>query len=454
VLNAGRYDLGWYAGRIYGLLAGSFVLLVMLLENGLLYARLAEAHGRHGRRLQILHEIDLALVAAKSPEAIAGAAIQPIREVLGAARAVVNLIDLGAGEAQWLAAAGRHRTHVGPGVRYPLAFMGDVAALQRGVPQRVDTAALPAGKDRSALLESGVRYYMVVPMIAAGELLGALSFGGPLAHFPAAQLAAASEIATQLALVVHQARLYQRVSLQAGELEARVRERTAEMQSAYKELESFAYSVSHDLRAPLRAVEGFSRMLVEDHAAGLDAEGLRLLGVVRRAAARMDRLIEDLLAFSRLSRQTLDRSALDMTSLARQVAQELGAEHPAAQVEVRTLPAAQGDLALLTQVWMNLVGNALKYSAKNPAPRVTISGAEREGEAEYVVSDNGAGFDMRYADRLFTVFQRLHREDEFPGTGVGLAIVQRIVVRHGGRVWAEGRPDEGARFGFTLPRGG
>ena len=454
VLNAGRYDVGWYAGRVYGLLAGTFVLLVILLENGVLYARLAQSHGRHGRRLQILHEIDLALVAEKSPEAIAGAAIQPIREVLGAARAVVNLIDLAAGEAQWLAAAGRQRIHVGPGVRFPLVFMGDAAALQRGERQLVDTAALPAGRDRDALLDSGVRYYMVVPMIAGGELLGALSFGGPQARFPEAQLGAASEIATQLALVVHQARLYQRVKLQAGELEARVRERTAELQAAYRELESFSYSVSHDLRAPLRAIDGYSAILAEDHGAGLDAEGRRLLGVVRDAAARMGRLIDDLLAFSRLGRQRLTAGPVDMQALAREVAAELGAQYPAAGIELGALPAALGDPALLRQVWVNLLGNALKYSAKSAAPRVVVGGAARNGEVEYVVSDNGAGFDMRYVDKLFTVFQRLHRESEFAGTGVGLAIVQRIVARHGGRVWAESRPGEGARFGFALPRAG
>ena len=409
---------------------------------------------QHTERLRILHQIDLALVAEKSAEEIAGAVIQPVREVLGVARAVVNLIDVGAGEAQWLAAAGRQRTHVGPGVRFPLVFMGDVAALQRGEPQLVDTAALPAGKDRDALLDSDVRYYRVVPMIAGGELLGALSFGGPQPEFTDAQLGAASEIATQLALVVHQARLYRQVKLQAGELEARVRERTAELQAAYKELESFSYSVSHDLRAPLRAIDGYSAMLVEDHGAKLDAEGRRVLGVVREAAARMGRLIDDLLAFSRIGRHRLAAGAVDMQALAREVAAELGAQYPAARIELGALPAARGDPALLRQVWVNLLGNALKYSAKSAAPRVAISGKENGAELEYLVADNGAGFDMRYADKLFTVFQRLHRESEFTGTGVGLAIVQRIVARHGGRVWAEGETDRGARFGFALPRAG
>jgi signal transduction histidine kinase len=453
VLNAGRYDLGWYAGRVYGLLAGSFVLLVLLLENSLLYARLAQTHARHDKRLQILHEIDIAVAAERSPEAIAGATIQPLREVLGVPRAIVNLIDLEAGEAQWLAAAGPHRTHVGPGVRFPLVFMGEVAGLRRGEAQLVDTAALPAGPDRDALLASGVRYYMVVPMRAGGELLGAISFGGPQARFPPEQLTIAREVAAQLAIAVTQARLYERVKRHAAELDARVRERTAELQVANRELESFSYSVSHDLRSPLRAVDGYSRMLEEDHAARLDAEGLRLLGVVRRETARMGRLIDDLLEFSRLGRKQFAAAPVDMRALVREVVAQLEPEYPAARIEVGELPHAYGDAALLRQVWVNLLGNALKYSAKGPAPRVTVSGAAREAEVEYEVSDNGVGFDMQYAGKLFGVFQRLHAADKFPGTGVGLAIVQRIVARHGGRVWAEGKPDAGARFGFSLRRG-
>jgi signal transduction histidine kinase len=454
VLNAGRYDVGWYAGRIYGLLAASFVLLVMLLENSALYARLAEAHGRHGKRLQILHEIDIAMAAEQPPEAIAGSVIQPLREVLGVTRAIVNLFDLAAGEAQWLAAAGRHRTHVGPGVRFPLRLMGEVEALKKGQPQLVESKALPEGPDRDALLASGVHFYMVMPMIAGGELLGAISFGGTQAHFPAEQLTVAREVATQLAIAVTQARLYQRVKRHAEELEARVGERTAELQAANKELESFSYSVSHDLRSPLRAIDGYSLMLAQDHASRLDTEGQRLLGVVRGEAARMGQLIDDLLAFSRLGRQTLAAAELDMTALVRKVVGELGVQYPGAQVDLDALPPAHGDRALLTQVWINLVGNALKYSSKSAAPRVSISGSARDGKIEYLVADNGAGFDMRYADKLFAVFQRLHRVDEFPGTGVGLAIVQRVVARHGGRVWAEGKVDAGARFGFTLPAAG
>jgi signal transduction histidine kinase len=221
------------------------------------------------------------------------------------------------------------------------------------------------------------------------------------------------------------------------------------LQAANKELESFAYSVSHDLRAPLRAVEGYARMLEEDSAPKLDDEGRRQLAMIRSGSRQMDQLIQDLLALSRLGRQALRPAPLDMAALARETLSELPVGK--ARVAIGELPAASGDRALLKQVWVNLLSNAIKYSGRRDAPEVKISGVANNEQLVYCVQDNGAGFDMRYADKLFGVFQRLHRPEEFPGTGVGLAIVQRIVARHGGRVWAEGKPNEGAIFFFSLP---
>jgi light-regulated signal transduction histidine kinase (bacteriophytochrome) len=226
-----------------------------------------------------------------------------------------------------------------------------------------------------------------------------------------------------------------------------------ELESANKELESFSYSVSHDLRAPLRAVDGYARMLEEDYRERLDAEGQRLLRTVREAAARMGRLIDDLLAFSKLGRRELAARRVDMGVLVAEVIAEAKGESRAA-IEVGALPAAAADRAMMKQVWLNLIGNALKYSGKRDRPVVQIGGKLEGAELVYWVRDNGAGFDMRYAQKLFAVFQRLHRAEEFPGTGVGLAIVQRVVARHGGRVWAEGKPGAGACFYFSLPREG
>jgi signal transduction histidine kinase len=276
VLNAGRFDVGWYAGRVYGLLAASFVLVVLLLENGVLYARLSQAYA---------------------------------------------------------------------------------AAEQRGV----------------------------------------------------------------------------------------------ELAAANKELDAFSHSVSHDLRAPLRAVDGYAAMLEEDYAAGLDDDGRRKLTALRLGCTQMNRLIDDLLHFSRVGRTELRKVPVAMADLAREAATgPLDAGR--ARIDFEDLPEVSGDRALLKQVWVNLLSNAVKYSGKREHPLVLVGG-KRDGEQlVYWVRDNGAGFDMRYVDKLFGVFQRLHRAEEFPGTGVGLAIVQRVVARHGGRVWAEGKPGEGASFYFALPR--
>jgi signal transduction histidine kinase len=458
VLNAGRFDIGFYAGRIYGLLAATFVLVMLLIENSALYGRLVSAHGKHERRLKILNEIDRAVAADETPEAIAGAAIQPLREVLGVSRAVVNIVDLATGEAEWLAAAGRHRTHIGPGVRYSIRLIGDVEGLKRGEPQLIDTHALPPGPDVDALLASGVHLYMAVPMIAGGNLIGAISFGGEAGPFPAEQINIAQEVATQLAIAVNQARLYARVKHQAEELEVRVRERTAELLASNKELDAFSYSVSHDLRAPLRAIDGYAQMLEEDYGQALDAEGVRLLGVVRSNSHRMGQLIDELLAFSRLGREALRSRPVQLTELVKQVVEELRVDHSARIVDfvIGNLGTAEVDPALLKHALVNLLSNAIKFTRDTPVAIIEIgcrSTAEPGEAMTYYVKDNGAGFDMKYYDKLFGVFQRLHSNAEYPGTGVGLAIVQRVINRHGGRVWADAKPGEGATFYFTLAAG-
>ena len=231
-----------------------------------------------------------------------------------------------------------------------------------------------------------------------------------------------------------------------------VEQTSTELMAVNKELEAFSYSVSHDLRAPLRAVDGYALMLEEDHAGRLDNEGQRLLGVIRESSRQMSRLIDDLLSFSHVGRKKISQSDVDMAALAREVVAEVAGDGSRAKVEVGEMPAADGDRALLKQVWTNLVSNALKYSGKLTHPQIEIGGQIENQEQIYWVRDNGTGFDMRYYDKLFGVFQRLHSAEEFEGTGVGLAIVQRIVVRHGGRVWAESTIGKGACFRFALPR--
>ncbi len=240
-----------------------------------------------------------------------------------------------------------------------------------------------------------------------------------------------------------------------GRLNQELERRLAQLAAANQELEAFSYSVSHDLRAPLRAIEGFSRVLLEDCAAGLDPEGQRYLNVVIDSTRRMSRLIDDLLSLSRAGRQALDALPIDMAALAASVAAELEQGYAGRPLELRVgeLAPARGDPSLIRQVFVNLLDNACKFSrGRNPA-RVEVGCRNDGAETTYYVKDNGVGFDMRYAHKLFGVFQRLHTQDEFEGTGVGLALVQRILGRHGGRVWAEGAVDEGATFYFTLPGG-
>ncbi len=240
-----------------------------------------------------------------------------------------------------------------------------------------------------------------------------------------------------------------------AELEMRVEARTSQLEAANRELESFSYSVSHDLRAPLRAITGFSNLLWEDHREHLDDEARRKLGIIRGQADRMGALIDDLLRFSRLGRKALEPSEIDMTELATSTLGRLEDDAANGPFESRVgkLPPAIADRNLMEQVWINLLSNAIKFSSKAEKPVVEVGAIVEENENVYYVRDNGAGFDPRYRDKLFGVFQRLHDESEFPGTGVGLALVNRIVTRHGGRVWADSRLGEGATFHFSLPRG-
>jgi PAS domain S-box-containing protein len=237
-----------------------------------------------------------------------------------------------------------------------------------------------------------------------------------------------------------------------AELEQRVAARTVELEAANRELEAFSYSVSHDLRAPLRAVDGFSQALLEDFGEQLPEEGRHYLRTIRQGAQRMGTLIDDLLTFSRLSRLPLNRQPIDTNSLVRQALAELAPQKKDREIDLRIggLAPCEGDPGLVGQVWINLLSNALKYTRQRQPARIEVGSRSAKGETVYFVTDNGTGFDMRYVDKLFGVFQRLHRAEEFEGTGVGLAIAQRVITRHGGRIWAEAEPEHGATFLFTL----
>ncbi len=248
-----------------------------------------------------------------------------------------------------------------------------------------------------------------------------------------------------------------RLQQAARELAQRVREldlRTAELEASNHELESFSYSVSHDLRAPLRGIAGFSRILLEDYADQLDEEGKRYLNIIQGDVRKMGKLIDDLLALSRFGRREMRVAAFEMENLARAVFKDLQELEPGRdlQIQIKPMPAARGDRDMIRQVLVNLLANAVKFTRTKETAVIEVSGWSAEAETVYCVRDNGVGFEMEYAGKLFGVFQRLHSEDKFEGTGVGLAIVHRIIQRHGGRVWGEGKVDGGATFCFTLPQ--
>jgi light-regulated signal transduction histidine kinase (bacteriophytochrome) len=238
------------------------------------------------------------------------------------------------------------------------------------------------------------------------------------------------------------------------ELERRVKERTAQLEEANRELEAFTYSVSHDLRAPLRHTDGFAQLLRKDRASQLSDKARRYAEEVSESVKRMGRLIDDLLGFSRMGRGQMQRSEWNMTELVEEVVRDLSPTTEGRNIEwsIAPLPPVCADRAMIRQVWANLLSNAVKYTRNCAQAKITVGFKENGEDYEFFVQDNGAGFDMQYANKLFGVFQRLHRHEEFEGTGIGLANVRRIIHRHGGRTWAASAPGQGAIFRFTLPR--
>jgi signal transduction histidine kinase len=296
--------------------------------------------------------------------------------------------------------------------------------------------------------------HAIAPLRARSEVLGIVFIGrrGASRPYDEADLALLVDLAGRAALAIDNARVY-------AELEARVSRRTAELGTAFdrldranKELEAFSYSVSHDLRTPLRAIDGFSRIVMDDFGAALPEEGRKHLQRVIAATRRMEQLIDDLLELARLGRGEIVREPVDVTETARAIAAELASLDPDRRVEWRIAGGltALADERLVQVVLENLLSNAWKFTSGRAAARVEVGAVERDGRAGFFVRDDGAGFDMAYADKLFGAFQRLHTPAEFAGNGIGLATVRRIVERHGGAVWAEGAVGAGATFFFTL----
>ncbi len=432
---------------------GAFVGTVAMVSDITERKRAEDRLRRTAERLRALHELDQAVLAADSPAAVGAAALSHLRGLIPCHRCTVVLYDFVAGEAELV--AGMAGSGAIPGGRIPLSEFSPAATLRRGAVRQVaDITALP---ERPPMIEriaaDGVRALLSVPLLVEGEAIGELNIGSATPNgLTPEHREIALEVATPLATAIQQARLRSEVARHTVELERRVEERTAELREANAELEAFSYSVSHDLRAPIRHLGGFAQLLLEDHGTELGARARHYAERIRAGAREMAALVDDLLSLARVSRQDLVRRRTDLDALVADLRTEFAPETEKRGIEwqVDPLPAVNADPALMRVAVGNLLANAVKFTAPRERAQIHVYPVEAEGQTGLAVADNGVGFGMAHAGRLFGVFERLHRPEEFEGTGVGLAIVQRIVQKHGGRVWAEAEPDRGATFYLTV----
>jgi len=418
--------------------------------------RAEEALRRYAERLRILREVDQAILQAQSAEAIAQAAAEHIRRLVPCQRVSVVLFDFEAGETTMLAAHVNGETAIGRGTRVPLSALDISEGLRRGRVHMVeDTSALPDPPEVVRRLQAeGIRSYIMIPLMVRDELIGSLNLGATEpGSFSQEQIEIAREVADSLAVAIQQAHLHEQVRRHAEELERRVAERTARLEAANQELEAFVYSVSHDLRAPLRAMEGFAQALLEDYADCLDEQGRDYARRIVAAAQRMDGLIEDLLQYSRLSRMHVEFHPVSLEQVISSVLTQLEGEIRAREAEVKVVPPfpeVLGHRSILEQVLGNLLSNALKFVPKEVRPHVRLWAEPRKRWVRIWVEDNGIGIAPEHQRRIFRIFERLHGVETYPGTGIGLALVQKGIERLGGRCGVESEVGKGSRFWVEL----
>jgi PAS domain S-box-containing protein len=415
--------------------------------------RTEERLRRTAERLAVLHDMGQAILAARSPAEIARVALGRIRRMVPCQRCSVVLFDFPRGEAQLL--AGYAEGSALPPATIPLERLSAPEVLRRGSVRLIDDLA--AAESPAPLLaelrQEGLRSVLSVPLLVDTETIGEVNLAAATPRgFTSEHRDIAVEIGAPLAIAIQQARLREELGRQTGELERRLAERGASLRAVTAELETMIYAVSHDLRDPLRHICGFSQLLLDDAGPSLDPAVQHYARRIRDGAGRMSSLVDDLVSLARVSRQDLLRRPVDLTMLAEDVVNRLQAQADGRSVEwrVQPLPWVDCDPALVGIALQSLLANALKFTRARDQTVITIRPIEHDGQAGLAVQDNGAGFKMAYAGKLFGVFQRLHRPDEFDGNGAGLALVQRVAERHGGRVWAESNGESGATFYLTL----
>ncbi|HUR94600.1 MAG TPA: PAS domain S-box protein [Gemmatimonadales bacterium] len=432
-----------------GVVVGSVGMVTDITER----KRTEDRLRRSADRLAMLHDLDQAILAARSPAEIGRAALGRMRRMVPCHRCSVVLFDFPREQASLIAgyAAGAPL----PAASMPLDRLSPGETLRRGTIRAIDDLAAVESTVPmlQQLRDEGMRSVLSVPLVVESEAIGEINLASSAPRgFNDEHRDIAIEVAAPLAIAIQQARLREELGRQTGELERRVAERGAALRAATAELETMLYAVSHDLRDPLRHICGFTQLLLDDAGPALDPAVQHYARRIRDGAEQMSTLVDDLVHLARVSRQDLLRRPVDLTSLAEDVVGQVQLQSEGREIDwrVQPLPTIDCDPALVRVALQSLLSNAVKFTRPRDHAVVTIRPIEHEGQAGFAVQDNGVGFKMAYAGKLFGVFQRLHRADEFEGNGAGLALVQRVAQKHGGRVWADSGPDGGATFYLTL----
>jgi PAS domain S-box-containing protein len=407
----------------------------------------------YAQRLEILHNIDTGILEAKSLEQICQTSLDSLHRLLPSFRC--SIVVWGESKAEWLLFILEDGVYKTKTLEFnPVDFTDNLAAGEIFyIPDALNYSG-ELSEYRQNLMKQDIISHLHIPLIMKGEFFGTLNFGDKaVTDYPQDILDTLKDIANQMTIAIQQMHLTKEIAKYAEGLEAKIAERTEQLKHAVKELESFSYTVAHDLRSPLRSIDGFANMLLEDYTDKLDDEGKHRLDVIKNNAIKMDTLIKELLELAKINPNSLKPRELDMNKIVASILDNDVAKETRAlfDIEVSDLPKAYADHTLIEQVWLNLITNAIKFTIPKEDKKLIIGSFEKAGQVVYFVQDNGVGFDMKYVDKIFGAFQRLHKSTEFEGTGIGLAIVYKIIQRHNGAIWVESEVEKGTTFYFTLP---